>query len=919
MTARMNVIPSDASEVSVSQEPNPEGRATPVSVVAAVTVVAGVDPQPTVEAVGRQGHPLQSVRLIGAADTDAPTGVVQSADLEAIVAELDPTVDYVWILHGDAEPRPDALGALVAEAERFEASLAGSKLLVAGTPDTLEGVGSATDVFGEPYSGLDEGEVDLEQYDVVRDVAFVSSVSMLVRRDLLRGLRGLDSVLAPVAAGLDLSQRVRIAGGRVIVVPSSEVFHRGRCGRGDGGWREQAGRMRAMIKSYRPITLAWFLPFAVLTGVLDSIVSLLLGRWRVLPRYLFTWAWNIVQAPSTIAARRGLARVRQVGDEELFRYQVGGAVRLRQAGSELSERFLGMFDEDSGLTTKATEVWNSAVTWGMVAALGAVLVGLRAIFLSGLPVVGHALPLPEDPVTTLDRFAGGWNPAGLGTAAPVHPGLGPVATVQLLLGGEAGLTRSLVTLAAFGASVLGMGRLASKLGVGGPGAYLGGVAASFGLAAGVLAREGRWTALIAVGLMPWALVSVLGPPLGSRRELMGAIGRTVAVVALITCFVPWLGPVPLLFAVGVRLIGRFRSRPVVAAVGSLGMVVALPYVAWRMDETLGGVPIVEQPRLIAMAFLLAAVVTGMLAGSWRASGLAGLMAFGGLAVSKAVGPDLQEALLVLAAVGVGLATASALRPRSERGVISWLALASGIAVLVVSLVGLGGGRGGLAPDAWGRELAFMGMAAEGAERALLVAPDPSLLPGESRQGPGFWYRLIDSGGPTLDQVALGPAAAGDAALRTVLDTVASGASLEPGADLARFGIRWVVLAGEPGASLAAVLDSQIDLRPLPLSERLSIYENEVPAAVAQTEDGDHWVRDGTGFAGQPVDQRVLLALNGNSRWGPDWQAEDWAGSVSGRTGRATFPGVPAHRSTILAGVAVFVAGAGLAVWARWGR
>src|SRR5690606_9011486 len=103
-------------------------------------------------------------------------------------------------------------------------------------------------------------------------VAFVSSVSMLVRRDLLRGLGGIDQKLAPVAAGLDLSQRVRVAGGRVIVVPSSEVFHDRRCGRGDGGWREQSGRMRAMLKAYRPITLIWMVPLAILTGIADSLI-----------------------------------------------------------------------------------------------------------------------------------------------------------------------------------------------------------------------------------------------------------------------------------------------------------------------------------------------------------------------------------------------------------------------------------------------------------------------------------------------------------------------------------------------------------------------------------------------------------------------------------------------------------------------
>ena len=119
-----------------------------------------------------------------APEDDLPPGVGLTRTLEEAIIGTDPEVDYLWILHSDARPRPDALAALVSELDRNDASLGGSKLLLAGTRDQLESIGSATDVFGDPFSGLDDGEIDLQQYDVVREVAFVSSVSMLVRRDL---------------------------------------------------------------------------------------------------------------------------------------------------------------------------------------------------------------------------------------------------------------------------------------------------------------------------------------------------------------------------------------------------------------------------------------------------------------------------------------------------------------------------------------------------------------------------------------------------------------------------------------------------------------------------------------------------------------------------------------------------------------
>lgn len=915
MTDRMFAQPSDPTEVSDPPAPAGSDSVDAVSVVVAITVVAGVDPTATLEAVERQGFSPFSVRLVGADSPEAPEGVVLNQDLEALVAELDTSVDYVWILHGDAEPRPDALAALVSEAERYEASLAGSKLLVAGTPDTLESVGSATDVFGEPYSGLDEGEVDLEQYDVVRDVAFVSSVSMLVRRDLLRGLRGLDSALAPVASGLDLSQRVRIAGGRVIVVPSSEVFHQSRCGRGDGGWREQSGRMRAMLKAYRPITLAWMVPFAFLTGLADSLGSLLLGRWRLIPRYALTWGWNVAHLPSTLSQRRGLARVRQVGDEELFRYQVRGSVRLRQVGSELSERVIGVFDEDRPVTKAATAAFSSATTWGLVVALFLVLIGVRSVFLGGLPAVGFSLPLGDDPSAALARFFGGWNAAGLGSENAVHPVVGITGLANAVAFGNEALARSLVTLAAFGAGVVGIGRLASRLRIGGAGGYLAGAAAVFGLPAALLGQNGRWAALIGLGLLPWALVAVTGPAPPSRRAFWGVVGRAALAVGLVSFFVPWLGLVPLLFAFGLKLVGRFPSRPLVALAATPGALVGVPHALWRSGSWLEGVPVPVEVGTFPLLVVTVTALLAMVAGSWRASGLGAVMALGGLTAARATGPDIQEALLAVAAVGVGVVVAAALRPRGERDPVQWLALAAGVLLLAVSLAGLAGGRAGMAADAWS-DLDFLQLSAEGEERALLIAARPDELPGESRPGPGFWYRLVDSRGPTMDQAWLNDPGEGDVALRGAVDQIATGATLEPGELLAPFGVRWVIVVGDAVTTLGPALDAQVDLAPLPLAEGLVVYENAVHRTVAEGDDGTVWNRDGTGFSGPATDGRVRLAIQAGSGWHPGFEADTWAGTVDGDQGRAWFGSVTRDRYMVTAGLVVLVAGIVLAVWAR---
>ena len=438
MSSRM----TSASAPQLADESTPLVPPDAPRVKVIVTLVEGADLRAALATVDRQVYEgIHEVVVIGDSNGDLHGDIGRAASLEEAIARTEPDVDYLWILHSDARPRPDALSALVSELERNEASLGGSKLLLAGTRDELESIGSATDVFGDPFTGLDEGEIDLQQYDVVREVAFVSSVSMLVRRDLAQGLRGLDELLEPVAAGLDFSQRVRLAGGRVITVPSSEVYHQARCEERGRGWREEAGRLRAMLKAYRPITLAWVVPFEILVSLVDALANLVLLRWRVGAGHAMSWLWNIAHLPSTIGERRRFRPVRAVGDEELFRFQAQGSVRLREVGSELTDKFLSIFDDDQALARGTRRIWSSPGIWGAILAAGIVIFSSWSIFFSGVPNTGFSFPF-EPRTLALDRFLAGWNDSGLGTADAVHPSTGFNGLTSFLWFGAEGAART---------------------------------------------------------------------------------------------------------------------------------------------------------------------------------------------------------------------------------------------------------------------------------------------------------------------------------------------------------------------------------------------------------------------------------------------------------------------------------------------
>lgn len=907
MAVRMTaaVAPRDA-ETPLSDENTAAPR-----VLVLLTVVEGADLDAALSVVSRQAYsPDPDVVVVGTGVERSDIPVV--SDLETAIAKVDQSVDYIWILHSDARPRPDALRALVAEVDRNEAALGGSKLLVAGTPDVLESVGSATDVFGEPYSGLEEGEIDLQQYDVVREVAFVRSASMLVRRDLAQGLRGLDELLPPIAAGLDFSQRSRLAGGRVISVPSSEVYHQGRCDEGEDGWRERAGRLRSMLSAYSPLTLLWVVPYDLVVSFLHSIGSLLLGRWRPAARHSAAWLWNLGHLPSTIRLRSRTRKIRVAGDEELFRFQARGSVSLRQVGTELSAKVLGLFDDDQALARGAKRVWAAPGIWGAVVGGLIAVFAARSLVFSGMPNAGASMPF-EPLLVSLERWFGGWNDAGLGSPTPVHPSALMSAFLSTLAFGATAGARTAATILSVGVGIVGMGRLGGRLGLSGPGRYLAGLVLVAGPGTALLTGVGSWNALVASALLPWLVRAVMVPD-NSRGP--GTFGWPLVLGVPLAALAPGVLVVPIIVAFLLSP-SNLRWRRVVLGLVAIGAgVVAVPFVlgdpGWLIDSgrRLGLTPTTSWIGVVAVA----AAASSLLPERWRrVAAIGGILALAALTalVFPVGGPGVEEALLITASLGAAMVASAGLDLLSAEPIrLAPIALA--VVIIGMSIGnGLGNGRYGLAPGDLHDRYGFGEALSESSEpgRILVVSADRRLLPGDVRSGPGFWYRLFDATGMTHDEVVLPEPRAGDEALGDVLTSIAAGGELRPGAKLAPFAVDWLVVEG-PEIGLESALIGQLDLLPTPLVSGARVYENLSRGSLA-----GQWARDGAGFAGE-AQTRVRLAVNFAEGWQPDAVQDDWAISVDGTTGRATFSGSNSAVALASLGPIAFLGGLTLIAWGR---
>ncbi|GAA3117194.1 hypothetical protein GCM10010466_05230 [Planomonospora alba] len=134
--------------------------------------------------------------------------------------------EWIWLLHDDCAPAPDALSELLRAADADpRAGVLGPKLRDWLDRRLLLEVGVTVDRTGRRDTGLEPREFDQGQYDGVRDVLSVSTAGMLIRRDVWDEVGGLDPFLRIFRDDLDLCWRVRSAGYRVQNVTRAVAWH----------------------------------------------------------------------------------------------------------------------------------------------------------------------------------------------------------------------------------------------------------------------------------------------------------------------------------------------------------------------------------------------------------------------------------------------------------------------------------------------------------------------------------------------------------------------------------------------------------------------------------------------------------------------------------------------------------------------
>lgn len=342
--------------------------------------------------------------------------------------------EWLWLLGHDNAPAPDALERLMSTVEVAPSvAVAGPKLMRWDEPGTIAEFGETMTRYGASMP-LVENELDQGQHDIHDDVLGVAAGGMLVRRSVWVALGGFDPGLPHIDASLDFSVRARLAGHRVVVVPTARVSSAGHpedFGQEHGGHARRA-RLRRAAQLHRRLVYA---PVAALPLHWLSLVPLAVVRsvWHLLTKNPgavlgeFSTALRVAFGGGRVpAARRALHRTRTTS---------WSAVEpLRASYNQVRERRVNERDalvargEDSA-DPRASFIGSGGL-WVVVATTVVGVIAFLRLLREPALTGGGLLPLSTS-VGELWRSVGwGWREIGAGFVGPSDP----FALVVALLG-----------------------------------------------------------------------------------------------------------------------------------------------------------------------------------------------------------------------------------------------------------------------------------------------------------------------------------------------------------------------------------------------------------------------------------------------------------------------------------------------------
>ena len=552
--------------------------------------IAGLDPAPATIVAVDTGSTDSTGQLLATELAEGGVDRVLTLDADAGFAEAvhagveaGPAADWLWILHDDSAPEPDALAVLVERAsEQPSVAVWGPKVLGWDEPRRLLEIGVSISSSGRRYTGLESREQDQGQYDGQRDVLAVGSAGMFVRREVWSDLGGFERSLPFFREDVDFGWRVNMAGHRVTVTTDAVVHHAEAMARGrraaavsDPHAVDRSSALFTLLANGRRLT--W--PFRWLWLTVQTLlraVGFVLGKAPREAAAEMSALGSVLLRPGRILkARRARRRWRSASARSLrslfppagqqFRHTmetVAGSLTLEADVAPSTVLESGPVSDDLDSFTGAS----SGRLRRMVRRPGVILFGLllvvqllawRGLYREGVLNGGALLPMPTGASDVWESYIATWHVASLGSATMAHPSsavLGVLAT--LLLGHASWVVPVVLVVGPPVAGVLAY-QVTRSFGLSSRLRLVLGVAYALNPVTLAATAQGRWTTVVVLVLLPLAGVA-LARALGLGK--VPASGRAAALSALLLGIIVSLSPAMLVLVVVLAVVVMIWSR-----------------------------------------------------------------------------------------------------------------------------------------------------------------------------------------------------------------------------------------------------------------------------------------------------------------------------------------------------------------------
>ncbi|MEY3677384.1 MAG: hypothetical protein RL351_611 [Actinomycetota bacterium] len=490
----------------------------------------------TVSALKQQTKKVDRIIVIDTSNTDSCAAIARDSGVDEVhqlpastsfansVAFATKTIadaEWIWLLHDDSAPEPDALQNLLRTVELSPSvAVAGPKLVDWNDSRVVNQLGLTLTPLGDLFS-IVSGELDQSQHDDADDVLAVGTAAALIRFDVLKQLGGFDTSAPEFAADFDFSIRARMAGHRVVVVPSSKVAHaslamQGARPRSWLGTTPKSALRRSAIHlrlAFAPLPVAllfWF--FLPLIGAFRAIGRLAAKRPDRIWSELAAAIWGYFTIGARLGSRSRIAKTSLVKFAKLRGLRASWQ-QVRNSNRAALER------EQSQATLAAFErgefeVEQSASVQGFVAS-GALWVATALAALSfafwpsgNAASGGGLLPLSDSWLTLFSRAGASYQPIGLGYFGPSDPFVWVLTALGSITFWAPSLSLIILLLLAKSIAFAGAWRVVSLFSESTTTRIAGALVYALWPALVVAQLEARIPAVIAIAALPWLVFSV---------------------------------------------------------------------------------------------------------------------------------------------------------------------------------------------------------------------------------------------------------------------------------------------------------------------------------------------------------------------------------------------------------------------------